>query len=151
MASATLPAVARHAAHVLGETLSARTVPLAREDAAELVRLCSIIGEMFAGFLHGVNESLARGVGSRPLRAKLTEGIAAAEETIRECAGLQNALAGNGASLGLVEALRDVRNKVERVREELTSILGFTDNPPAVPSRDKLDEAAKGPFVPMRN
>ncbi|MHB1421584.1 MAG: hypothetical protein ACYC3I_00025 [Gemmataceae bacterium] len=120
-------------------------------EITDLVWLCDHIGGIFAGFLQGVNESLAEGVGSRALRAKLTDGIAAADATIQECVGLSESLADSAAPQRLANALHELRSKVEAVREELATIMDFASTPPAVPSFDKLTEAAKGPFVRLRN
>ncbi|MGH7173585.1 MAG: hypothetical protein ACRELG_25160 [Gemmataceae bacterium] len=149
--TATLPTVAQEAALAVGEKLAAKSGPLPQADASELVLLVPFIGEMFSAFLQSVNEALAGGVGSRSLCAKLAEGIAAAERTIRECAEMEDALAKGASSPRLAEVLREARGKIEKARGELTTILDFASTPPALPSLDKLAEAAKGPFVRLQN
>ena len=88
MSSLTLPTALANA-RFLREALSERKGPFLSEEERELIQFCDIIAGLFRAFLRGVNESLAEGVGSRSLRAKLTEGITTAAEVREDCSTLQ--------------------------------------------------------------
>ena len=152
MTALTYPKIAQTNVCMIHDALADQSRPIPLDEAHALVEISCLISAVFAGFLKGLNESLAEGVGSQALRAKLEEGIPTTAFALAECAALQERLDDNPAVRREPrEHLRKAAAEIRRVQEELLSISAWLANAPPSPSAEKLLEASQGPFAPMRN
>ncbi|HEY7155437.1 MAG TPA: hypothetical protein VH575_15855 [Gemmataceae bacterium] len=151
MSTVTLPMMAKTTANVVQDALAEPLEARSRQEWAALVQACDFIAGLFRGFLQGVNESLAEGVGSRSLQAKLNEGIEAGTFALEQCLALQRKIDANSAiPQALTDALKKATAEIQKVHGELVSMAEWINAPPPLPDLEKLKEASKGPFVPMR-
>lgn len=151
MSTVTLPLMAKTTANVVHDALAEPLEARSRQELAALVEACDFIAGLFRGFLQGVNDNLAEGVDRRSLQIKLHEGIETGTFALEQCLALQRKIdASSAVPRALADALKKATAEIERVHGELVSMAEWVNAPPSLPDLEKLKEASKGPFVPMR-
>jgi hypothetical protein len=146
MTTELLPEFTRASVSWLRQALGERKNGISQEEGRQFALLCGSIARQVSDLLLLIQDRLRGGVESRALLQELRNGIAVADEALREFGELRGRVSGteSAATLSLIErTLRDV----EAVRTELLSIARWADSPPPPIDLDKLAAADAGPFV----